>query len=137
MGRHQKTDFNRELLTEAATVETTYGLLSTGGGILIVVHEVDRPTYETVGLLERVDARDNLFAGSRLAPGLAEEQTYHAPHPDSHQIDLRRATFHPTENRQALVCRQHARHGPPATIGPTEPGQGQQRSRRGSGRDKC
>jgi len=63
------------------------------GGILTVAHEVNRPTYETVGSPERFDEGDNLFAEARPTPGNPEEQAHHASHPDSYQIDLRLATF--------------------------------------------
>ncbi len=58
-----------------------------------MAHEVDRPTYEIVGPLERFDERDNVFARERLVPGSPEERAYHAAHPDRRQTDLRLAAF--------------------------------------------
>jgi reductive dehalogenase len=56
-------------------------------------HEVENPTYEVVGPLERFDERDNLFARERLTPGSPEERAYHALHPDLEEVDRRLAAF--------------------------------------------
>ncbi len=56
-------------------------------------HEVDVPTYEIVGALERFDERDNVFARERLVPGSPEELAYHAQHPELVEIDRHLASF--------------------------------------------
>ena len=58
-----------------------------------MTHEVDQPTYEIVGPLERFDERDNMFARERLLPGTPEERAYHTAHPGRRQIDHRLAAF--------------------------------------------
>jgi reductive dehalogenase len=56
-------------------------------------HEVEEPTYEVVGPLERFDERDNLFARERLTPGSPEERAYHALHPGLMEVDRRLTAF--------------------------------------------
>ena len=46
-----------------------------------MAHEVERPTYEIVGPLQRYDERDNVFAREALLPGTPEEREYHSRHP--------------------------------------------------------
>jgi reductive dehalogenase len=58
-----------------------------------VAHEVDRPTYEIVGPLQRFDERDNVFAREALLPGSPEEREYHTRHPELVEIDRRLAAF--------------------------------------------
>lgn len=58
-----------------------------------MAHEVDRPTYEVVGALERFDERDNVFAREALVAGSPEEREYHARHPELVEIDRRVAAF--------------------------------------------
>ena len=56
-------------------------------------HEVEEPTYEVTGPLERFDERDNVFARERLIPGSPEERAYHALHPELVKVDRRLAAF--------------------------------------------
>jgi len=58
-----------------------------------MAHEVERPTYEVVGPLERFDERDTVFARETLMPGSPEERDYHARHPELVEIDRRLAAF--------------------------------------------
>jgi reductive dehalogenase len=58
-----------------------------------MAHEVERPTYELIGALERVDERDTAFAREALLPGSAEEREYHALHPELVEIDRRLSRF--------------------------------------------
>jgi reductive dehalogenase len=58
-----------------------------------MAHEVDRPTYEVVGPLERFDERDTMFARDALAPGSPEELEYHRLHPELVEIDRRLSRF--------------------------------------------
>ncbi len=58
-----------------------------------MAHEVERPTYEVVGTLERFDERDTLFAREALMPGSKEERAYHELHPELVEIDRRLARF--------------------------------------------
>jgi len=58
-----------------------------------MAHEVERPTYEVVGPLERFDERDNVFAREAYLPGSPEEREYHARHPELVEIDRRLARF--------------------------------------------
>jgi len=58
-----------------------------------MAHEVDRPTYEVVGPLERFDERDNVFARETLVPGSPDEREYHALHPELVEIDRRLSRF--------------------------------------------
>ena len=56
-----------------------------------MAHEVERPTYEVVGPLQRYDERDNVFAREALLPGTPEETEYHSRHPELAKIDRRLA----------------------------------------------
>lgn len=58
-----------------------------------MTHEVERPTYEVEGPLERFDERDTLFAREAYLPGTPKEKEYHARHPELVQIDRRLARF--------------------------------------------
>lgn len=58
-----------------------------------MAHEVDRPTYEIVGPLERFDERDTMFARDALVPGSPEERQYHLIHPELVEIDRRLGRF--------------------------------------------
>jgi reductive dehalogenase len=58
-----------------------------------MAHEVERPTYEVVGPLERFDERDTVFAREALAPGSPEEREYHARRSELVEIDRRLARF--------------------------------------------
>jgi len=58
-----------------------------------MAHEVDRPTYEIVGPLERFDERDTVFARDALGPGSPEERQYHQLHPELVEIDRRLSRF--------------------------------------------
>jgi reductive dehalogenase len=59
-----------------------------------MTYEVERPTYEVVGPLERFDERDTVFVREGLMPGSPEEREYHARHPELVEIDRRLAAFH-------------------------------------------
>jgi len=56
-----------------------------------VAQEVDRPTYQVGGKLQRSDERDNVFAREALLPGSPEEIEYHSRHPDLVNVDRRLA----------------------------------------------
>jgi reductive dehalogenase len=56
-------------------------------------HEVERPTYEVVGPLERYDERDTVFARDALVPGSPEERQYHQLHPELVEVDRRLRRF--------------------------------------------
>jgi reductive dehalogenase len=56
-----------------------------------MAHEVERPTYEIVGPIQRYDERDNVFAREALLPGSPEERAYHSRHPELAKIDRRLA----------------------------------------------
>jgi reductive dehalogenase len=58
-----------------------------------MAHEVEKPTYEVVGPLERLDERDTVFAREILTPGSPAEKEYHARHPELVEIDRRLARF--------------------------------------------
>ncbi len=58
-----------------------------------MVHEVERPTYEVVGDLQRFDERDTVFAREAYLPGTPEEEEYHTRHPELVDIDRRLARF--------------------------------------------
>lgn len=58
-----------------------------------MAQEVERPTYEVVGALERFDERDTVFAREAYLPGTPEEIEYHARHPELLEIDRRLARF--------------------------------------------
>lgn len=58
-----------------------------------MAHEVQRPTYEVVGPLERFDERDTVFAREAYLPGTPAEREYHARHPELVEIDHRLARF--------------------------------------------
>jgi reductive dehalogenase len=58
-----------------------------------MAHEVERPTYEVVGTLERFDERDTVFAREALQPSSKEEMAYHELHPELVEIDRRLARF--------------------------------------------
>jgi hypothetical protein len=54
-------------------------------------HEVDGPTYEVVGRVQRYDERDNVFSREYLLPGSLLERQYHADHPHLEETDHRLA----------------------------------------------
>ena len=56
-----------------------------------MAHEVERPTYQVVGPIQRYDERDNVFSREALLPGSPEEREYHANHPELDKIDHRLA----------------------------------------------
>ncbi|HJX38580.1 MAG TPA: hypothetical protein VJ714_08265, partial [Anaerolineae bacterium] len=58
-----------------------------------MAHEVERPTYDVVGPLERFDERDTVFARDALVPGSTEEGQYHQLHPELVEIDRRLGRF--------------------------------------------
>ena len=86
--------------------------------------EVDHPTYEIVGRLERYDERDNVFSRERLVPGSAEEVAYHTTHPELAEIDRRITRFiqqaedpTSTERDQILSAYYQAVFGSIASLG--------------------
>ena len=58
-----------------------------------MAHEVEQPTYEVVGALERFDERDTVFARDALVLGSPEERQYHQLHPELVEIDRRLRRF--------------------------------------------
>jgi reductive dehalogenase len=58
-----------------------------------IAREVDQPTYQVVGQLQRFDERDNVFAREALIPGSPEEIEYHSRHPELLNVDRRLARF--------------------------------------------
>jgi reductive dehalogenase len=58
-----------------------------------MAHEVERPTYEVTGPIQRYDERDNVFSRESLLPGSSEEREYHANHPELEKIDHRLAKY--------------------------------------------
>jgi reductive dehalogenase len=58
-----------------------------------MAHEVEKPTYEVVGSLQRFDERDTVFAREALIPGSVPEREYHELHPELVEIDRRLARF--------------------------------------------
>jgi reductive dehalogenase len=70
-----------------------------------MAHEVDRPTYEVVGPVQRYDERDNVFSREALLPGSSDESQYHADHPHLETTDHRLAEyfFHESETSSATA----------------------------------
>ena len=58
-----------------------------------MAHEVERPTYDVVGPIQRYDERDNVFAREALLPGTPEEWEYHSRHPELAKVDRRLADY--------------------------------------------
>ena len=49
--------------------------------------EVDKPTYEVVGDIDRYDTRDHVFARFAMRPGTAAYDDYYSRHPEKTAID--------------------------------------------------
>ncbi len=64
-------------------------------------NEVDQPTYEIVGRVERYDQRDHPNARISLTPGTPEYEDYYSRHPESKEWD--------DENRRILAASKKTR----------------------------